>query len=471
MILRYQLPSPYLGVSYDPSQWAQFTFGSALLGDQRRTRRLVRIASDFMRQPHASLPAQARSLAALKAAYRWFESHAISHSAILAPHTRSTRGRAGAEPLVLLVQDTTTLDFTHHPTTEGLGPIDSGIGRGFFVHSSLAIVPQPRFILGLAHQLPFVRTPAPESETRAQRRKRPRESQIWEQTARAIGSPPPGSTWVHVGDAYSDIFDFIAACREQRADFLLRAAQNRRVQLEDGKLSYVFTLARELPSQASRTLELPSRPKRSARTATLQVGWRKVCLLAPVAGRKRAGQELWVVRVWEEQEDVPEGEEGLEWVLLTSVAVESVADGWERAEWYTCRWVVEDYHMGLKTGCQIEKRQLQTQAGLERLLGVLAPVAVQLVQVRELARLEEERKAAEVLPAEVVEVVAAVGGEKAERLTVGRCWRLIAQQGGYLGRKGDGPPGWKTLWRGWMYIQTLLEGIHLSRRLFPDRSG
>lgn len=129
------------------------------------------------------------------------------------------------------------------------------------------------------------------------------------------------------------------------------------------------------------------------------------------------------------------------------------------------RWIVEHYHQCLKTGCLLEERQLQTFEKVGRLLGFLAPLAIRLLQLRSLARQEPERPAQEVLPPDVVKVVAHLAGVSPDRLTTRRCWHRIAQVGGYLGRKGDGEPGWKTLWKGWLHIQTLLEGVHLASEL------
>ncbi len=457
------------GIPFDPTAWAAFTFGGVQLGDQRRTRRAVQLAAALMRNPSASLPHQLRAPKDLKAAYRLLAEPDVTHAKLLAPHVQHTRGVAGGADVVLLVQDTTTLNYTHHSTTTGLGPIAPATGQGFFLHTALAVIPQPRQVLGIAYQEPFVRQPAPPHETRTQRRQRPRESQVWRRAATGIGPPPPGATWVHVGDAASDIFELLAACQRQRADFLIRAAQDRRVQLPDGTCDHLFSLARALPAQATRPLALPARPARPARTALLSIAWRPLCLLAPRKGPRQPPVQGWVIRVWEATP--PAGVEALEWVLLTSVPTTTLAAAWERADWYTCRWLDEDYHQCLKTGCQIEQRPLQTQAGLARLLGLLAPVAVQLLQLRELARLDPECPAQEVVPREVVQVVAALRAVPVATLTVGACWQEVARQGGYLGRKGDGPPGWKTLWRGWLYIQTLLEGVHLAPRLPRDEYG
>ncbi len=169
--------------------------------------------------------------------------------------------------------------------------------------------------------------------------------------------------------------------------------------------------------------------------------------------------------MWEN--DPPVEVEALEWVLITSVSTKTLRAAWERRDWYSCRSLSEDYHQCLKTGCRIEQRQLQTAEGLLRLLGMLGSVAVQLLRLREVARLQPQAVALTQLPRELVAVVATLAEAPLATLTMERFWCEVARQGGYLGRRGDGPPGWKTLWRGWLYIQTLLEGIHLASHIPP----
>jgi hypothetical protein len=173
-----------------------------------------------------------------------------------------------------------------------------------------------------------------------------------------------------------------------------------------------------------------------------------------------------VVRTWEPEP--PEGVQALEWLLITSVEVHTDAQAWERVEWYRMRWIVEDYHQCLKTGCLLEERQLQNFEGLRRMLGLLAPLAVRLLQLRASVRQEPERAARELLPPTFVKVVAHLAKVAPDQLSMRTCWHRIAQAGGYLGRKGDGEPGWKTLWKGWIYVQTLLEGVALASQLLLD---
>jgi hypothetical protein len=461
-------------MAVSPEVWAERTFHEVEIDDVRRTRRLVRGAAAMMRRPGASLPEQLRSHKDLKALYRLMEQPAVTHEAVMGPHWEQTRQRAGKHGVVLLVQDTTEADYSKHRSTTGLGPIGNGRGRGFLLQTVLAIEPQSRQVFGIIHDEPFLRQAAPAGETSAQRRARPRESQAWVRAVEAVGAAPTGVRWVHVGDRGSDFFEFFTACRGTGTGFVVRAAQDRKVQIKregEGEetdtaevANYLVSVARQLPQEGPlRTITVPERKRQPAREARIAVGYAPVQILAPAAAGKQAPVEVVVVRAWEPQP--PAQCEALEWILITNVPVLTVADAWERVAWYRCRWLVEDYHKCLKTGCGLERRQLQDADKLKRLLGILAPVAVRLLQLREMVRQNPQRLTTGALPEDVVQVVALLAGLRADQLTVGQFWRTVAQQGGYLGRRSDGPPGWQTLWKGWLHVQTLLEGIALAQRI------
>src|SRR5438105_8746836 len=169
-------------------QWAEETFGSVHLGDVRRTQRAVAIAGAIAQHPAASLPAQMPDEAALQATYRYLQTPDVTYEQLIGPHVAQTRAEASKQQQVLLIQDTTEVDYQHHPTTTGLGPIGTGSHHGFLLQSVLAVVPESRQVLGLAHQEPFLRIAAPPGETKWQRAQR--ESQVWERSVRAIGRAP-----------------------------------------------------------------------------------------------------------------------------------------------------------------------------------------------------------------------------------------------------------------------------------------
>jgi hypothetical protein len=294
---------------------------------------------------------------------------------------------------------------------------------------------------------------------------------VWARQVAQIGPPPPGATWVHVGDRGSDVFPFFAACRTHGAQVLVRIAPDRCITTAADEPRHLREYARALPAQATRPFAVPARPKtskhpaRTARQTTLAVAWAPITVAPPFHTPKQAPLPAWVVRTWEP--DPPPAEaEPLEWLLLTTVPTPTVADAWERVDWYTRRWLAEDYHQALKTGCRLEQSQLRDGAAIARLVGLLAPVAVRLLQLRAAARSTPEQPATTVVEPRVVQVVAGLTGQEPD-LSCAQLWRLVARLGGHQGRKGDGPPGWRTVWRGWSYVQTVLRGVTLAADLPP----
>jgi hypothetical protein len=189
-------------------------------------------------------------------------------------------------------------------------------------------------------------------------------------------------------------------------------------------------------------------------------------VLLPPRQEPRAGKEplaLWVIRVWEEQ--APDGAAPLEWLRLASVPTTTLEQAWERVNWYRQRWLVEDDHHCLKSGCRIEDRQVQSVDSLLRLLGLLSPLAVRLLQIRAASRAEPERPALEMIEPLLLAVVAQRSGHSPATMTLGTFWREVARLGGYLARTHDGPPGWRTLWKGWLSLQPFLEGVHFALQL------
>jgi len=453
-----------------PTEWAQQTFGDVRLGDPRRTARVVRVAAALAGAPSASLPTQVEDLAALKGSYHLLHSPQVSHAALSTPHWTATRIAAGQHPLVLLVGDLTILNYSHHPKTTGLGPVGDGRGRGYVLHSVLALLPNPRQVLGLAHQIPKVPEAKRPGETLRQMQARERQTDMWAEAVEAIGRPPEGVRWVHVGDRGSDIFRFLFACRQGSCDFLVRANQNRRVRTEEGDLGYLKPVVRAWPSRGERRLTLPASHGQSARDADVLISWQRLQLQVPQVEPADAPLDAWVIRVWEPNPP-DEVKEPIEWLLLCSLPVTTEQEAWEKVQWYTCRWTIEDYHQCLKSGCQIEERNLGDQPALERLLGLCAPIAVQLLQLRDAARIEPDRPALTVIEPEIVEVVATLSGTNAHAMTTQTFYHLIARRGGWLARKGDGPPGWKTLWRGWQDIRLILEGVRLARAAPAPRTS
>lgn len=233
----------------DRQAWAESQFAAAELGDVRRTKRLVRLAATIAGNSSGSIPQQTGCSAAMKAAYRLFDTDGVTHAAVCQPHFELTHQQASKLPLVFLVQDTMVLNFTTHPSCQGLGPIGEGDGlRGLHQQNVLAVDPATRRPLGLMYQKHHRRAERPKGShaNRAGRRALPleeRESYWWIEAIRAVGPPPPGVRWVHVGDRGEDLFGVYDEARRQGTDWLIRLCQDRRILTPDGNdrlLSYAL---------------------------------------------------------------------------------------------------------------------------------------------------------------------------------------------------------------------------------------
>lgn len=206
-------------------EWAVNTFGAAELGDPRRTDRLLKVTSALAANPSASLPHALCTWGETQGAYRFLSDPAFSHEEILLPHWSQVYHEATQGRRTLLLADTTEFDFSTHPALKGLGPMgNSRENIGFSLHTVLAMNPQTQRILGCITLEPFLRKLAPVGETKEQRKKRERESQVWERSVKHIGRVPPTHQWIYVGDSGSDVYTFWQTCEQLGYDFVLRVS-------------------------------------------------------------------------------------------------------------------------------------------------------------------------------------------------------------------------------------------------------
>ena len=440
--------------------WAAHEFGAAALGDLRRTVRLLQLATALGAQPSASLPEACADPATLKAAYRFFDNDDIPPEAVLASHVGATYARLRAVPRVLAVNDTTYLDWTHHPATTGLGPLATARQQGLLLHSTLAFTPD-RVPLGLLGQQVWARDPATFGQLPDQH-ERPiaeKESAKWLQSLAAVNLAAgacPATHFVQVGDAEADLYDLLVAERAAGVDLLVRAGQDRRVEHE---ATYLWAAMAQAPRATWLEVALPRQGDRPARRATVAVRFQALTVRPP---RRRAGEHLaaaalWAVWVVEEQ--APAGAEPIEWLLLTTCPVATAADAEERVAWYACRWGIEVWHKVLKSGCRIEARQLATAARLERCLAGYSVIAWRVLQATMLARAVPELPCTALLEADEWQALwCAIHRQPsppAAPPTLREAVGWIARLGGHLGRRRDGEPGVTVLWQGFQHLTDL----------------
>ena len=385
-------------------------FGSAQLGDERRRKRLVRLANQIASHPEGTLPAKLRDPASYQAMYRLCKQPQVTHAAVLEPHCQLTRARMRLHPrLLLLLHDTSELDYTSKLSlVDQLGQIGDGGGRGYECHNSLAYDPATGELVGLANQILHHRADVPDNETAVHRREREdRESRLWVLGSAAVGTPPPGCHWIDVADCGADTFEFLAHEITEHKQFVIRSKHNRSVRLAGRKgpgdsRRLLHDYLRTLPARGHKTIAVSAHTGRPARQAVVQVAWAAVWIQPPQVRRgdyQPRPLAVWALRVWEKS--APAGVEPLEWLLLTNVPVTNVAEAWTCVGYYECRPVIEEYHKAQKTGCGIENPQFTRAERLEPMIALLSVVAVLLVNLRAAARQPERaaQPAATVVPA------------------------------------------------------------------------
>jgi hypothetical protein len=450
-----------------PAQWAQQEFGFAQLGDQRREQRLIKIATGLASNPGGTLPQAFPDWAELKAAYRFFGQRGVSFETVLAAHVEHTRQRCREPGEYLLIEDTTLLDYSAHETA-GLGVIGDGAGRGFELHSTLAVAvrawtleARPEgAVVGLFAQQCRRPSPAPEGETRGERLSRSRKSQKWAAGIKPAGVPPRGSRWILVADREADIYEVLRDCQKQEVDFVIRSCQNRRLAAGGGHLQSAVAQAAVL---GQTTLEVRGAKGLAKRTALLEVR----SLRVSADGPWRPGQwqeplpEMGVVEVREVNAPAEIGQP-LRWILLTSLACTTWAQAQRIVGYYTGRWWIEEYHKALKSGTGVEASQLEQADRLEPLIAILAVVATRLLNAKLLARSQPDSLAAgQSFGPELLALMEKKFGSPPGGWTNRNLIRAIARIGGFIGRKSDGEPGWQTIWRGWQRLGWMCQGANL----------
>lgn len=452
------------------SDWADEEFGHVALGDRRLNRRLRTLARDVYAQPQAQLPQACGTRAKTKAAYRLLDQPQSRLQTLLSAHYDATARRAAAQPLVLAVQDSTSLNYTAHPATEQLGPLNTRADGsiGLWLHDSLAVTPEG-VPLGVIDAQLWARDPAAQGQ-RATRHQRPlaaKESHKWlvgYQAASDLARQCPQTTVVSVGDREADVYELFVAATGQGdgAQLLVRAERTRRMTAEHGSL-WAYMAAQ--PLAGTQTLHVPRRGNQAARQAEMSVRFAPVTLKAPQ--RKQAGEPVSLWAVWTREESPPPGCKPLEWMLLTTVAVESLEQACERLAWYAKRWQIEVYHRTLKSGCRIEERQLGHAQRIEACLAVDLVVAWRIFHLAHLGRQTPDVPCTVYFEPEQWQalVIRATGNPTppSEPPTLREATRMVAALGGFLGRKGDGEPGTKSLWLGLQRLDDITAMYRLMR--------
>jgi Transposase DNA-binding/Transposase Tn5 dimerisation domain len=434
--------------------WAETEVGKADFGDRRLTKRFIKLTRDIAAKPEASVPQVCGSWAATKAAYRFWDDEKVTPEAIRAAHREKAVERAKGYRTVLALQDTTSLNYTKHRATEGLGLLDGPGSQGVHVHSVLAVSPDG-VPCGLIHQQVWSRDlqKKGKKEKRKQLPIEEKESYRWLQSLEATKQAMDDETHIiTIADREADIFELFALPRPHNMDLLIRAAQDRRVQGGDQEMRKLGESVEAVPtSMEMMTTHLEHKPGSPARDVTFALRWRTISLPAPDHKKKKyAPITLTAILVTETAP--PEGVEPLSWLLLTTLPVQTFSQAAQCVLWYRYRWLIERYHFVLKSGCRLEDLQLETAQRLERALATYCIVAWRLLWLTYQARKTPDISCEAAFQIHEWQALYAFT-HQTNRLpdtppSLRDALYWVAKLGGFLARASDGEPGVKTIWSG-----------------------
>lgn len=459
--------------------WTEEEFGSVEVYDARLKERLFTLANDFYAQPGALIPQVCSgSKAKIEAAYRFFDNDKVTMDTIITPHIEATVERIKCHSVVLAVQDTTTLNYTAHPSTEGLGPINtkSDGGMGFIVHDTMAFSTEGT-PLGLLDVQCWARDSkkAGKSEQRKELPIEQKESMKWLRSYRAVrevGALCPKTRLISVGDREADIYELFheATSDAKGPELLVRADRGRRRQIEQESL---FEKMAGQKVSGRMEVHIPRSGSRKARIANLEVRFSEVTLTPPQAKSHLPPVTVWAVYA----NEIGYGGEvtkPIEWLLLTTVEVSNFKDAQERMAWYAKRWGIEVYHRTFKSGCRIEDRRLGRAERLDTCIAIDLVVAWRVFFLTMQGRETPKVPCDTILAEEEWRALCAFVTRKpppAKPPSLKEAVVMIASLGGFMGRKGDGYPGTTTVWRGLQRLEGIAMGFALADSMHKERDG
>jgi hypothetical protein len=448
--------------------WIEGETKGADFGDKRLNRRYELLLDRLSDKPTLSIPAACRGWAETTAAYRFFDNGKTDAAKVLKPHHDATVARVRAHDVVIVAQDTTEIELDREQERVG-GPLTDASRWGLYAHPLLAMTPE-RVPLGVVAAAIWSRDPEEfaksQEEKRRARKAKPieeKESVRWLEGYRstcALAAETPETTIVAVSDSEGDIYECLQAGSAGAAEYIVRGCQDRALLEEECPL-LMQTLAckavlgkmkiRVSKRDVSTGDETKKRKQaRAGRIARVTIRSARVLLRGPA----RPGMKLppvYVNAILVKEETPPKGEEAIEWLLLTSLPIETFAEVTTVIDYYCCRWEIEIYFRTLKSGCKIEELQFERQDRYEVCLAMYMIVAWRVLYVLMLGRECPKMRCDAVLSEEEwksVYVIATNEQPPATPPLLQAMVTMIAEMGGYLNRKHDGPPGPQTMWIG-----------------------
>jgi hypothetical protein len=452
------------------SQWIETELAENQMHDLRHAKRLAHLVERLSEQTVSSIPRACHGWAETLAAYRFLDNPRVSLKEILSGHQHATLERLQAQEVVLLVQDTTFLNYgTLRPKT-GVGTVKERMREEYLLHLTVAFTPE-RVNLGVLGFRMWQRPEEPVAQARARKPIEEKESYRWlesYQLACEVQQRCPATLVVNVADREGDIqecfLEAMSRAAADRAELIIRAKCNRRIAVGQAQ-GYLWPAMQQTRPLGHLTIEVARQRDRAPRQATLAVATRRVTL----TGARRCGGRLPPVEVtviYAKERRPPQGEEPVEWLLLTSLPVEDFPSACTVVRWYRSRWEIELFFRVLKQGCQIERLRLQTKPRLVNAIALYLIVAWRIHTITMLSRTSPEVSCEVAFAPQEWQTIYTMQYRRRppqESPPLRDIVRCLARLGGFLARTGDGEPGVQTLWQGYQRLHEFLYALETYR--------
>lgn len=426
------------------------------LGDKRRDERFVKIVENIVKQPGSSIPKHNMRWYDTKATYEFFKNADIKLEAINAAISAYGAVQADQQHL-LVIHDTSTISY-NDLEADGLGYIDNAAGKGILCHNSIGVTTSG-LPVALLNQIIWSRE-ASELGKSSRRKEKPfeqKESYKWYRGIESVNTLLGKEIKkIHIGDRDADIYELFFSEPDEQSELLIRARHNRRI----AERSQLWQHIGEQKAAATEEIIIPDRTGKRKKKVTVQIRYGEVEILCPVHKKGTVFESVVLTAIEIKQKG--KVKDGIHWKLLTTLPVNSTEDARQCMRWYSYRWLIERFHYVLKSGCGIESLQLKKAESLMKAIAVYSLAAFSIMQLTYQSRETPGLNCEVVLTRQEWQTLYILKNKTTKlpkeppNLKQATLW--IAQMGGHLGRKSDGPPGLKTVWLGY---EALLQAVVL----------
>lgn len=473
--------------------WADSEFKLLDLGDDRLNQRLIKLTKCFLQSPESPINKACGNWNETKAAYRFFQNENIDYRDILKCHTQMTKQRTSGEKTILAVQDTTYLNFTHHPKTKGLGVLAIHKGKnkrtildlGLVMHSTLGVSTEG-LPLGILNQQIYARQAFSPNKTIKKKKDlnstlpiEQKESNRWLDALKKtkLSLDQPDLKIVTIADREADIYDLFRLAEELDSHFVIRLNHNRKVNKtaihSDNSGEYLWNLMNNSKTQGTIKINIPKNDNGPARQAVCDIKFDQIKVWPPQnylgnEVNKKSPLSLHAIYLRERNDASPAAP--IEWMLLTNIPIHTFDDALEKIKWYCLRWRIEIFHKILKSGLKVEACRLETKERLIRYLTVMSIVAWRIYWVTLFARVAPASTARIFLDDQEWKILYKKFNPYGEIPTnppsMEQVLIWIARLGGFLARKNDGKPGIIHVWRGLKKFANIIEGFQIAKSIY-----